>query len=200
MQVISSLWGIGLPIILVASATLVLAAAVRSRGKPAPVSRTFAAFAVLVWLRLAGEAVLGDQRPVFERQWKGAAAALLAVAAAVHVWRRYHRRDIAPAEPVSAGQHQPTPVASSTFAVRHQVTMPALAEDVIEATVTRWLKQVGDRIDAGEPLVEVSIDKVDIEVPADASGYLREIRISAGTTAPAGSIIAVIEPSTAVTP
>ncbi len=78
--------------------------------------------------------------------------------------------------------------------------MPALAEDVLEATVTRWLKQVGDRIDAGEPLVEVSIDKVDIEVPADASGYLREIRISAGTTAPAGSIIAVIEPSTAVTP
>ena len=76
--------------------------------------------------------------------------------------------------------------------------MLALGEDVIEATVSRWLQQVGDRIEPGEPLVEVSIDKADVEVPADTSGYLREIRIPAGTTVPVGSTIALIEPSAAV--
>jgi biotin carboxyl carrier protein len=199
VQLISSVWRIGLPIIVVAGSALVLAAAARSRGRPAPVSRAVAALAVLMWLRLAGEAALGDERPVLERQWKGAAAALLALAAAVHLWRRYHRRDPAPSEPVSRAQDQPTPAASARLAARHQVTMPALAEDIVEATVTRWLKQVGDRIEAGEPLVEVSTDKVDIEVPADASGHLREIRIPTGTTVAVGSIIAVIEPLTAVT-
>jgi pyruvate/2-oxoglutarate dehydrogenase complex dihydrolipoamide acyltransferase (E2) component len=59
--------------------------------------------------------------------------------------------------------------------------------------VTRWLKQIGDRVEAGEPLVETSTDKVDIEIPADTSGQLCEIRIPAGTTAPVGSSLAVIE-------
>ena len=77
--------------------------------------------------------------------------------------------------------------------------MPTLAEDNVDATVTRWLKQVGDRIEAGEPLVEVSTDKADVEVPADASGHLLEIRIPTGTAVPVGSIIAVIEPFPAVT-
>ena len=72
--------------------------------------------------------------------------------------------------------------------------MPALGENVIEGTVTRWLKQVGDRVEAGEPLVEVSIDKVDAEIPANASGALHEIKIAAGRTAPVGATIAVIEP------
>jgi pyruvate dehydrogenase E2 component (dihydrolipoamide acetyltransferase) len=60
--------------------------------------------------------------------------------------------------------------------------------------VTHWHKQVGDRVEAGEPLVEVSTDKVDTEIPADASGDLREIRVQAGGTAPVGTIIAVISP------
>ncbi|WP_143232621.1 biotin/lipoyl-containing protein [Actinoplanes regularis] len=194
MQIISSVWRMGLPVIAVACSALFLVAVVRSQGRPAPVSRAGGVFAVLVWLKLAGEAALGDQRPVFERQWKGAAAALLAVAAAVHLWQRYHRRDPAPSEPVSAAQDRPAPITSAA----HQVTMPALGEDVIEATVSRWLKQVGDRIAAGEPLVEISTGKVAFEVPADTSGHLREIRIPAGTTVPAGSVIALIEPSVAV--
>ncbi|RSM70121.1 hypothetical protein DMB66_09795 [Actinoplanes sp. ATCC 53533] len=74
------------------------------------------------------------------------------------------------------------------------VTMPALGEDIVEGTVIRWLKQVGDRVEAGEPLVEVSTDKVDTEIPAEASGELHEIRVPAGRTAPVGTPIAVIEP------
>jgi 2-oxoglutarate dehydrogenase E2 component (dihydrolipoamide succinyltransferase) len=72
--------------------------------------------------------------------------------------------------------------------------MPALGEEITEGTVTRWLKQVGERVEAGEPLVEVSTDKVDTEIPADASGELQEIRVPAGKTAPVGTTIAVIEP------
>ena len=57
------------------------------------------------------------------------------------------------------------------------VTMPALGESVTEGTVTRWLKAVGDVITADEPLLEVSTDKVDTEIPAPASGVLLEILV-----------------------
>ena len=55
------------------------------------------------------------------------------------------------------------------------VTMPRLGESVTEGTVTRWLKQEGDRVEADEPLLEVSTDKVDTEIPAPASGVLARI-------------------------
>ena len=55
------------------------------------------------------------------------------------------------------------------------VTMPALGESVTEGTVTRWLKAVGDTVVADEPLLEVSTDKVDTEIPAPASGVLLAI-------------------------
>ena len=54
------------------------------------------------------------------------------------------------------------------------VTMPALGESVSEGTVTRWLKQEGDQVNADEPLLEVSTDKVDTEIPSPASGVLTE--------------------------
>ena len=57
------------------------------------------------------------------------------------------------------------------------VTMPALGESVTEGTVTRWLKQVGDTVAADEPLLEVSTDKVDTEIPAPASGVLLSIAV-----------------------
>lgn len=74
------------------------------------------------------------------------------------------------------------------------VTMPTLGEDIIEGTVTCWLKQVGDRVEAGEPLVEVTFDKGDIEIPAGASGKLQEIRVPTGRIALVGATIAVIDP------
>ncbi|MBW3573389.1 MAG: dihydrolipoyllysine-residue succinyltransferase, partial [Actinobacteria bacterium] len=62
------------------------------------------------------------------------------------------------------------------------VTMPQLGETVTEGTITRWFKQVGDRVAADEVLFEVSTDKVDSEVPAPAAGYLAEILVPEGAT------------------
>ena len=72
------------------------------------------------------------------------------------------------------------------------VTMPQLGESVTEGTVTRWLKQVGDTITADEPLLEVSTDKVDTEIPAPASGVLLEIRAAEDETVLVGAELAVI--------
>jgi 2-oxoglutarate dehydrogenase E2 component (dihydrolipoamide succinyltransferase) len=72
------------------------------------------------------------------------------------------------------------------------VTLPALGESVTEGTVTRWLKQVGDTVAADEPLVEVSTDKVDTEIPAPASGVLLAIRVPEDTTVAVGAELAVI--------
>src|SRR5215217_1384454 len=72
------------------------------------------------------------------------------------------------------------------------VTMPALGESVTEGTVTRWLKAVGDEITADEPLLEVSTDKVDTEIPAPVSGTLLEITVSEDETVDVGAQLAVI--------
>ena len=72
------------------------------------------------------------------------------------------------------------------------ITMPQLGETVTEGTITRWLKRVGERIEADEPLFEVSTDKVDSEVPAASAGFLTEIRVPEGETAPVGAVLAVI--------
>src|SRR5437763_5953307 len=70
--------------------------------------------------------------------------------------------------------------------------MPALGETVTEGTVTRWLKQVGDSVEADEPLLEVSTDKVDTEIPAPAAGTLVEIKVDQDETVPVGAELAVI--------
>src|ERR1700710_2444782 len=72
------------------------------------------------------------------------------------------------------------------------VTMPRLGESVTEGTVTRWLKNVGDHVDADEPLLEVSTDKVDTEVPSPASGTLLEIKVAEDETVDIGVELAVI--------
>src|SRR2546423_1103456 len=73
------------------------------------------------------------------------------------------------------------------------VTMPRLGESVTEGTITRWLKQEGDRVEADEPLLEVSTDKVDTEIPAPAAGVLSRIVVHEDETAEVGSELAVIE-------
>jgi pyruvate dehydrogenase E2 component (dihydrolipoamide acetyltransferase) len=73
-----------------------------------------------------------------------------------------------------------------------RVTMPALGESVTEGTVTRWLKKVGDQVTADEPLVEVSTDKVDTEIPAPASGVLLEIISAEDAVVQVGGDLAVI--------
>jgi pyruvate dehydrogenase E2 component (dihydrolipoamide acetyltransferase) len=72
------------------------------------------------------------------------------------------------------------------------VTMPALGESVTEGTVTRWLKSVGDEVTADEPLLEVSTDKVDTEIPAPVSGTLLSIAVQEDETVDVGAELAVI--------
>src|SRR5881394_513075 len=72
------------------------------------------------------------------------------------------------------------------------VTMPRLGESVTEGTVTRWLKQEGDQVEADEPLLEVSTDKVDTEIPSPASGVLSRIVVREDEIAEVGSELAVI--------
>ncbi|MDT0570171.1 2-oxoglutarate dehydrogenase, E2 component, dihydrolipoamide succinyltransferase [Streptomyces sp. DSM 3412] len=72
------------------------------------------------------------------------------------------------------------------------VVLPALGESVTEGTVTRWLKEVGDSVEADEPLLEVSTDKVDTEIPAPTSGVLLEITVAEDETAEVGAKLAVI--------
>ncbi|WP_152361472.1 2-oxoglutarate dehydrogenase, E2 component, dihydrolipoamide succinyltransferase [Microlunatus speluncae] len=72
------------------------------------------------------------------------------------------------------------------------VTLPALGESVTEGTVTRWLKQVGDTVAADEPLLEVSTDKVDTEIPSPAAGVLLEIKAAEDETVEVGAVLAVI--------
>jgi 2-oxoglutarate dehydrogenase E2 component (dihydrolipoamide succinyltransferase) len=72
------------------------------------------------------------------------------------------------------------------------VQMPALGESVTEGTVTRWLKQEGDTVVADEPLVEVSTDKVDTEIPAPASGVLTKIVAQEDDTVEVGGELAII--------
>lgn len=71
--------------------------------------------------------------------------------------------------------------------------MPQLGETVKEGTVTAWHKQVGERVQEGEPLFEVTTDKVDTEIPAPVSGVLREIAVPPGQTVSVGTRLAIIE-------
>jgi pyruvate dehydrogenase E2 component (dihydrolipoamide acetyltransferase) len=72
------------------------------------------------------------------------------------------------------------------------VTMPALGESVTEGTVTRWLKQEGDQVEADEPLLEVSTDKVDTEIPSPVAGTLTKILVAEDETVEVGAQLAVI--------
>jgi 2-oxoglutarate dehydrogenase E2 component (dihydrolipoamide succinyltransferase) len=73
-----------------------------------------------------------------------------------------------------------------------EVTLPALGESVTEGTVTRWLKNVGDTVTVDEPLLEVSTDKVDTEIPSPVAGTLLEIRAAEDDTVEVGAVLAVI--------
>ena len=73
-----------------------------------------------------------------------------------------------------------------------EVNLPALGESVTEGTVTRWLKQVGDEVAVDEPLLEVSTDKVDTEIPSPAAGTLLEIKVAEDETVEVGAVLAIV--------
>ncbi|MEV6589296.1 2-oxoglutarate dehydrogenase, E2 component, dihydrolipoamide succinyltransferase [Streptomyces acidicola] len=95
----------------------------------------------------------------------------------------------APAAPAPAA---PAAAPAAGAAQGTDVVLPALGESVTEGTVTRWLKEVGETVEADEPLLEVSTDKVDTEIPAPTSGVLLEIVVAEDETAEVGAKLAVI--------
>ena len=72
------------------------------------------------------------------------------------------------------------------------VVLPALGESVTEGTVTRWLKKVGDTVQADEGLLEISTDKVDTEIPSPVSGVIEEILVDEDETVEVGAVLAKI--------
>ena len=76
-----------------------------------------------------------------------------------------------------------------------KIIVPTLGESITEATVSRWLKNIGDQIETDEALVELETDKVNIEVPSPVAGILSEIKIKKGKTAKIGSELGVVEPN-----
>ncbi|HET8637037.1 MAG TPA: 2-oxoglutarate dehydrogenase, E2 component, dihydrolipoamide succinyltransferase, partial [Acidobacteriaceae bacterium] len=73
-----------------------------------------------------------------------------------------------------------------------EVVMPQMGESIFEGTITKWLKQVGDKVERDEPLFEISTDKVDAEIPSPAAGVLTEIKVEAGNTVQINTVVAVI--------
>src|SRR6266513_1720089 len=72
------------------------------------------------------------------------------------------------------------------------VVMPQMGESIAEGTVSRWLKKQGDKVERDEPLLEISTDKVDAEIPSPAAGTLAEIVVKEGQTVPVNSVVARI--------
>src|SRR3569833_3007153 len=104
----------------------------------------------------------------------------------------------APAQeaPASAPAEEPAPAAGAGGSAGDgegtKGTMPALGESVTEGTVTRWLKQEGDQVEVDEPLLEVSTDKVDAEIPSPVAGVLSKILVAEDETVEVGAELAVI--------
>src|SRR6266576_3061595 len=72
------------------------------------------------------------------------------------------------------------------------VVMPQMGESIAEGTIVRWLKKPGDKVERDEPLLEISTDKVDAEIPSPASGTLTEIVVQEGATVAVNSVVARI--------
>ena len=138
-------------------------------------------------------AVIGEESEA------GAAAAPAAPAApapaeqVVDAQEQVNQTEAAPADP-SAAEAPAGGVAAEAPADAQgtEVTLPALGESVTEGTVSRWLKSVGDTVEADEALVEVSTDKVDTEIPSPAAGTVLEIRVKEDEVAEVGAVLAII--------
>ena len=74
----------------------------------------------------------------------------------------------------------------------NRILVPSLGESVTEATVAKWLKQVGEEVDSDEPLVELETDKVNIEVPSPLAGTLSSIKVKEGDTVEVGSLLGLV--------
>ena len=77
--------------------------------------------------------------------------------------------------------------------MRAEITMPNLGYDMVEGTVVRWLKEVGDPVERGEAIAEIETDKTTVEMESTASGVLAEIVHDAGSVVDVGTVIAYLE-------
>ena len=75
----------------------------------------------------------------------------------------------------------------------NQILVPALGESVTEVTVSKWFKQIGEKVDSDEPLVELETDKVNVEVPSPKAGTLSSIKAKEGDTVEVGSLLGLIK-------
>src|SRR5215213_6561162 len=80
-----------------------------------------------------------------------------------------------------------------------EIRVPTLGESVTEATVAKWLKQPGERVERDEPVVELETDKVTLEVPAPQAGVIGEIQVAEGGNVPVGAVLGIIADGTADT-
>jgi len=80
-----------------------------------------------------------------------------------------------------------------------EVVMPQMGESIAEGTITKWLKQVGERVERDEPLFEISTDKVDAEIPSPAAGTLTEVRFKEGDTVEVNTVVALLDGDGAAT-
>ena len=78
-----------------------------------------------------------------------------------------------------------------------EIVMPQMGESITEGTVSKWLKQVGERVEKDEAILEISTDKVDAEVPSPGAGILLEIRTQEGETVEVGTVVAIVGDSSA---
>ena len=74
----------------------------------------------------------------------------------------------------------------------NKIIVPALGESVVEATVSKWLKNAGDNVDSEEPLVELETDKVNVEVPSPLAGTLSSIKVKEGDTVEVGALLGTV--------
>ncbi len=168
------------------------------------------------WLKEVGEQVEADE-PLLEVSTDKVDTEVPAPVSGILLERKFEEDDVAeigaviaiigdaseapaasaaPSQPEPQSGQQPaapqSPAAPAASADATPITLPALGESVTEGTVSRWLKEVGDSVEADEPIVEVSTDKVDTEVPAPASGTLLEIRVPEDEIAAVGSVLGLI--------
>lgn len=97
-----------------------------------------------------------------------------------------------PEPPATAVEPPPAPAAAPTVGASTPIVLPALGESVTEGTVTRWLKQVGESVAVDEPLLEISTDKVDTEIPSPVAGVLLAINVVEDQTVDVGTALGVI--------
>ena len=78
----------------------------------------------------------------------------------------------------------------------NQILVPSLGESITEATVSKWLKQIGEKVDSDEPLVELETDKINVEVPSPLNGTLSSIKVKEGDIVKVGALLGVVEAGT----